>query len=69
MAYIDNVLTAMRFDQEYSPGDLAAICHVPEDEIKRALRLLAKGGVIECTVNDRFVRNRKYKTKQRNLEI
>jgi hypothetical protein len=67
MAYIDTILQAMRYGQEYSPAELGSLTHINADEIRKALKLLAQGGVIECTHHDRFIRNRKYTTKQRGL--
>jgi len=67
MSYADTIYQTMRFEQEYTPPDLAMLTHLDEKVVGQVLHLLAKSNMIECTSNDRFRKNRKYKTRQRNL--
>lgn len=67
MSYVTRVMTAMREGREYSPGDIAAITHLTERDAGQCLHQLCKGGVIECVAQDRYRKNRKYKTRQKGL--
>jgi hypothetical protein len=67
MSILTNVLQAMQYGVEYDPATVAAICHIQEQEAGRYLHMLQKGGVVECTKPDRFRKNRKYSTKQKQL--
>lgn len=64
MSYTSRVLTAMNAGRIYSASDIAARTKISLDEVVRALNLLVKGGVIEMTQKDRFIKNRRYKSKQ-----
>ncbi len=44
MSIADRVLSAMNFDREYSPEDIAAQCHIDQQDAGRYLHMLAKGG-------------------------
>lgn len=67
MSYADTVFKAMPFDREVSAEHLQQITHISIPDIGVALSLLAKSGVIEETVSNHFIKNRKYKTKQKEL--
>lgn len=69
MSYVNRILSAMRYNQEYTPDEVAAITHVDRYETSKALKLLAQGGLIETVRTDRFIKNRKYKSKQRELRL
>lgn len=69
MSYLDRVISAMPFDREVSPDDVAAIAKIDRKEVSRCLKLLEQGGVVECVATDRFVKNRRYKSRQRALAI
>lgn len=69
MSYANRILTAMRYNREYSPVELAAMTHIDLREISRLLKMGVRGGVIECAQNDRFIKNRRYKSKQRELRL
>ncbi|WP_020208260.1 hypothetical protein [Gilvimarinus chinensis] len=44
MSIADRVLSSMTFDREYSPEDIAAQCHIKQEDAGRYLHMLAKGG-------------------------
>lgn len=67
MSYTTTVFQAMRFDSVYAPPDLAATTHIDEKTVGQILHMLAKNNMVELVSNDRFRKNRKYKTKQRTL--
>jgi len=69
MSYIARVLQAMNYELEYSPGDIAVITHLQEQDAAKCLHELAKGGMVECVCMDRYRKNRKYKTKQQQLRL
>lgn len=45
MSYTHDILTAMRENCIYRPCDLAAVTHLPTDEVRRVLNMLDRGGV------------------------
>jgi len=67
MTYSANVLTAMRSTtQEYDFEYICAQCpQIKEDEVRKTLKILTDGGMITELSGKRFMKNRKYKTKQR----
>jgi DNA-binding IclR family transcriptional regulator len=69
MNYTDRVFTAMREGKEYSPDELASTCHIPRDSASQILNMLTKHNMIEQTAGGRFIKDRKFKTKQRGLLV
>jgi DNA-binding MarR family transcriptional regulator len=67
MSYTDTVFQRMPFDREISAEELAQTTHLKVRDVGQALDLLEKGGMIEKTVHEYFIKKRKYKSKQRNL--
>ena len=67
MNFTDRVFKAMREGHEYSPDELAGTLHIPRDSASQILNMLAKNDLVEQTVTDRFIKNRKFKTNQRGL--
>lgn len=67
MNYTDRVFKVMREGHEYSPGELAGTLHIPRDATLQILNMLAKNNLVEQTVSHRFIKNRKFKTKQKGL--
>lgn len=56
MSYVNRILSAMRYDQEYTPDEVAAITHVDRYETFKALKLLSQGGLVETVGADRFIK-------------
>jgi len=69
MNYTDKVFMAMREGREYSPDEIASISHIPRDAVSQILNMLAKHNMVEQTVGGRFIKDRKFKTKQRGLLV
>lgn len=69
MSYSRTILTAMKADKQYSPVELSCMTGISEDSTQQVLNTLVKGGVIEYVSKDRFRKNKKYKTKQRDLKF
>ena len=69
MNYTDRIFKAMREGREYSPDEIACTCHIPRDSVSQILTLLTKNNMIEQTVSDRFIKNRKFKARQRGLLV
>ena len=69
MSYTSIVFKAMIFDQEYSPQDLKATTHLRIEDVTRALNMLEKGLMITKTKGGRLVKQRKYKSNQRQLSL
>lgn len=67
MSYADKIIQSMNFDVEYDPSTVAAVTHLPVDIAGSVLHQLAKGGVVECVRQDRYRKNRKYKSRQRQM--
>lgn len=69
VSIIDNVFASMRFGKEYTPVEIAQAAHISEDAVSKALKLLESAGMIEKTQNNRFLKNRKYTSRQRSLRF
>ena len=68
MSYTKAVFQAMKNDIEYDLKSLCSITKIDSQAIKQCLSLLVKGGVVEQTKSGRFVRDRKYKSRQAQLK-
>lgn len=68
MNYAEIIFKAMRPDTEYDPGELSEMTHISRPDVNRCLKMLNRGGVIKNTHYDRYMRNRKYKSKQAQLK-
>tara|TARA_R110002072_G_scaffold273116_1_gene433452 strand:- start:299 stop:508 length:210 start_codon:yes stop_codon:yes gene_type:complete len=69
VSIIDNVFASMKFGKEYSPVEIAGVTHISEDAVSKALKILEGAGMIEKTQHDRFLKNRKYTSRQRSLRV
>lgn len=67
MSYAEQVFQAMREDKEYTPVELSDICHIKPSDASAVLKMLVRGGVVECVNQDRFLKKRKFKTLQKAL--
>jgi len=69
MNRVNQVLTAMNEKREYRIEDLDAVVHIGNDEVARVLKLLVGGGLVDVTFDDKYRKNRKYKSRQRALKL
>lgn len=67
MSRIKKVLEAMPFDQAGSPDDIAVITKMESRDVSDCMKLLEQGGLIECVNMSRYIKNRKYMSRQRSL--
>ena len=67
MSYTNTILQAMRYGREYTQAEVQAITQLPADSVRQVLQMLVKGNLIEVDDNRKYKRNKKYKTRQREL--
>ena len=67
MSYTKKILSSMKVGCVYRVCDLAALNNEPDDEIRRVMKLLHKGDLVEEIKTNEYRRKRLYKTKQQDL--
>lgn len=66
MSYTKRVLAAIPDKYDIGAEEIQNKTHLDMKSIRIILLMLERSGMIERTKNDRYVKNRKYKSKQKS---
>jgi len=65
--YAERIFSAMKPGIQYSPESISEITHIDQREVNRIFKMLVSGMVVEELTGERFIRNRRFATKQLGL--